>query len=314
MSLIPTDTYSHLRPCRFNLRVLILGGSRFFGRLVAEEFLRQGADVTVLNRQGTPNITGAKSIVCDRNNPNELECATSNHFWDIIFDNICMNGSQAEHARRLLMPRTGRYIMTSSQSVYPMGANLKEEDFEPSSYELGPQYDFEDYCLAKRQAEAVVSRDPNFKNLLILRPSIVLGKEDHTGRLNFHINHIKEQKPIFFPTLNADLSICMASDLAKSITKLAVSDVSGPINLASATPIKISELVRIMEDTLKVSALLVSEPRLGVHSPYGVESDWYMSTEKAIRHGLQFMPVQKWLPEVIHMATNHNNLEIQECV
>ncbi|MER6921283.1 NAD-dependent epimerase/dehydratase family protein, partial [Streptomyces spiralis] len=48
-------------------KVCVIGGSRYFGKLLVQRLLATGHQVTVINRGSTPAPAGAEHLVVDRN-------------------------------------------------------------------------------------------------------------------------------------------------------------------------------------------------------------------------------------------------------
>ena len=59
------------------MTILILGGNRFVGKLLAEASIKLNHEVTVFNRKGT-GPEGCHIIKGDRNNLEDLECIELN--------------------------------------------------------------------------------------------------------------------------------------------------------------------------------------------------------------------------------------------
>jgi NAD(P)-dependent dehydrogenase (short-subunit alcohol dehydrogenase family) len=57
------------------MNVLVLGGTRFFGKTLVEQLVSAGHAVTVLSRGKLPPPAGAKHLVADRSDPAALAAA-----------------------------------------------------------------------------------------------------------------------------------------------------------------------------------------------------------------------------------------------
>ena len=101
------------------MKILILGGTRFFGRETAIRLLEAGNEVTVFSRRAPVDdlpldirqSRGERTVEIDLN-----RMATES--WDVIIDNICYTREDAQKAIRVFNGRAGLYIFTSSISVY----------------------------------------------------------------------------------------------------------------------------------------------------------------------------------------------------
>lgn len=282
------------------MNALVIGGNRYFGKRLVENLVKEGHDVTVLNRGGQPLIANTTHIKCDRTNAEELKKQTQGLNYDVIFDQVCMTASDSIAINEILIPKTPRYIMVSSQSVYGLQENLKETDYDPYHHQFTLHAKpMEDYAEAKRQAEAVLMQHKSSCLVSTVRLPFVLGLDDYTGRLKFNIEKIFKQQPIYFPNLEARFSVIHSQDAAECIQKLGMTKIDGPINFASAEPIKLLDLVHKIETLTGKKAILTKEGDDKNWSPYGLESSWYMNVEKAQSYGITCHPTWSWLDPLL---------------
>ena len=71
------------------MRVLVIGGTLFIGRLLVEELLKDGHEVAVFHRQ-PKNDWGRRveNIMADRNDADSVREALSTRRFDVVFDNV----------------------------------------------------------------------------------------------------------------------------------------------------------------------------------------------------------------------------------
>lgn len=284
------------------MKALIIGGNRFFGRRLAARLLEHKADVTLLNRQTLDDGFGerVKRIKCDRTDKHALKAAMANQEWDIVFDQVCYDADEARAAVEIFENKTKRYIFTSTQSVYEGGGMLKESVYEPMRHSFNRTADPKtQYGEAKRQCEAVFFQESDL-NLAAVRFPFVLGEDDYTKRLHFHVEHIKHAKPFYVPNLKAETSLIHAQDAADALFVLGTTDYKGPINCASPEAISMGQLIELIELKTGKKALLQNEPAPGLDSsPYGRHETSTMDVSKAQSIGLRFQPLNRWLPQLI---------------
>ena len=281
------------------MKILVLGGNRFFGKIVVANLINSKHAVTVLNRGNLSSDSRTEHIYCDRGDKHQLLNLVKNKKWDVIIDQVCMNAHHAQIASEVLIPRTDKYIMISSQSVYPEEADLTEKDFDPSNYNFTDHVsETKNYPEAKKQAEATLFKVQSLP-IIFVRPPIVLGSNDYTQRLLFHINRIKNSEPIYIPNLEARISFVHEEDLAANIAKLIESNILGPVNFASPSPIKLKKLIALIETEYGKKASLLEHPEENAWSPFGIKKDWYMNTNKAQTHDFIFREIEAWLPKLI---------------
>lgn len=282
------------------MKALVIGGNRYFGKRLVESLIKDGHDVTVLNRGGQPLIPNSTHIKCDRTNAEELKIKTQGLKYDVIFDQVCMTAGDSITINEILIPKTPRYVMVSSQSVYGPHANLRETDYDPYHHQFTTHAKpMEDYAEAKRQAEAVLMQHKSSCVVSTVRLPFVLGLDDYTGRLKVNVEKIFKKEPLFFPNLNASFSVIHSKDAAECIQKLGMSNLSGPINFASAEPVKLLDLVHKIETLVGHKANLAEVGDDKNWSPYGLETDWYMNVEKAQSHKMACHPAWSWLEPLL---------------
>ncbi len=280
------------------MRILILGGNRFFGRTLARLLLEAGHDLTLLNRGNLDDTLGRgpRRLRCDRKDAAALRQALGPaQSWDVVFDQICYEAAEARAVCEILAGRAGHYVFTSSQSVYAPGAAIREETFQPSEHIFTKDVlTGDDYAEAKRQCEAVFFRQGGFP-VTAVRFSIVAGVEDYTGRLRWHLERVWKGEPIYFPDLEARLSLIHSDDAAGILRFLAEAGPVSALNATAVEPLPLASLVTAIERVVGRRATLLGTPEEGAHSPYGIEQDWFMDVRKLVATGMQPRPLNEWL-------------------
>lgn len=288
-------------------KILVLGGSRYFGKRLVNLLAGSGLhDVTAATRGQTEVRFDAPvtQLRLDRTDENSLREAAAAGPWDIVYDNICYSPDEALAAVRAFKGRVGQYILTSTLSVYQLGkVPLAEADFDPYGYELklGDKQAF-DYGEGKRLAEAALFQQADFP-VTALRIPIVLGPDDYTRRLHFHVEHVQQGLPIGVPNLEAAMSFITSAETAKFLAWLGETGVTGPMNACSDGNITIGGIVRLIENITGKPALIESETAQEHQSPFGVPASWVMDNTKAREAGYRFEALDDWLPGLIrHIA------------
>ncbi|MFE2412048.1 epimerase, partial [Kitasatospora sp. NPDC059408] len=100
------------------MRILLLGGTSFIGRTIADEALRSGADVTLFNRGRTnPGLfPTATRLTGDRDTGDYS--ALRHGGWDAVVDLSGFFPRQVTGAMDVLGDSVGRYLFISSHAVY----------------------------------------------------------------------------------------------------------------------------------------------------------------------------------------------------
>ncbi len=174
------------------MRILIIGGTRFLGRAIAERALARAHDVTLFHRAKTlpSGLPGAVSIAGDR--AHDLEKITES--YDAIVDTCAYLprdvGASCDHLLRASPNAT--YTLISSTSVYrdgfPAGADESAsllDDGDPNATEIT----LEAYGALKARCEsAVVERFGS--NAFIVRPGLIVGPYDGSDRFTYWVRRV----------------------------------------------------------------------------------------------------------------------------
>ncbi|MDI7740667.1 NAD-dependent epimerase/dehydratase family protein [Lysinibacillus fusiformis] len=283
-------------------KILVFGGTRFFGKKLVEALVAKGHDVTIATRGKTPHGFGDKvgHLIVDRTNKEDLAAAFANTRWDIIYDNICYSPNDALAACEIFEGKTKKYVFTSTMSTYDdLGANLSEKDFDPYHYGIryGSTQDFS-YGEGKRQAEAVFFQKADFPVVAVRFP-IVLGEDDYTRRLHFHVERVAEEKVISFLNMDARMSYILSDDASRFLKFAGFSEITGPYNATSSGTYSLKELMGMIEKEVGKNAKIALVGDDETRSPFAVPKDWYMSQEKSIQAGFTCQPLEDWLPGLI---------------
>ncbi|MFP7200848.1 NAD-dependent epimerase/dehydratase family protein [Lysinibacillus halotolerans] len=288
-------------------KILVLGGTRFFGKKLVELLVEEGHEVSIATRGNSPHPFGSrvKRIVVDRTDKEALQKAMQNTQWDIVYDNICFSPNEAMAACDIFEGKTKKYIFTSTMSTYiDLGAELKEEEFDSYHYSIvaGESNDFS-YGEGKRQAEAVFCQKAQFPVVAVRFP-IVLGEDDYTKRLHFHVERVAQGKVISFLNMDAKMSYILSDDAATFLRFAGFSNIDGPYNATSPGTYSMKELINLIEQSVEKGAKIALVGDEKSRSPFAVPNDWYMSSEKAEKAGFQCQPLQGWLPMLIQKLAN----------
>ncbi|MFI6071638.1 NAD-dependent epimerase/dehydratase family protein [Actinoplanes sp. NPDC051343] len=207
------------------MRLLILGGSGFAGRAVAEEAVRRGFDVTVFNRGHRDGPAGVRTLTGDRDFRTGLG-ALQTGSWDAVVDTWSGDAEAVQRAAGLLRGRAGHYTYVSTRSVYdwqrPIGV-LTERTPLTSPAEKG-------YAGDKLRGEiAAASFDGP---VLLARAGLILGPGEDVGRLPWWLNRLARGGPTVAPgPADYPLQYIDVRDLAAFLVSAAEAGRSGPYNV-----------------------------------------------------------------------------------
>ena len=169
------------------MRLLVIGGTRFIGRHLAELALGGGHDVTVFHRGQTADghgsvLPGAEHRLGDRNS--DLS-ALANGTWDATIDMCAYVPRHVHELADVLNGRGGRYTFVSSVSAYaspvPVGFREAEAPLARLDDETVEEVTDTTYGGLKVLGErAAVERFGS--STLIVRPTYVVGPFDLSWR------------------------------------------------------------------------------------------------------------------------------------
>lgn len=282
-------------------KIFVIGGTRFFGKRLVNKLLEEGHEVTVATRGNTPIEWGDEvfHVTMDRNDPEQLKKAIQDHQYDIVYDQVCFSPDEAKEAVEIFQGKVKKYVFTSTLSVYGLNEEpWNEEDFDPHHYPIryGNKDQF-DYAEGKRLAEAVFFQEADFP-VVAVRIPIVMGTDDYTQRLWFHIEKIKQGEPFFVRNLAAKMGYISSEESADFLKWIGSQTYEGPINAIADGTISIGELITLIEQKANQKAILSSDETKNP-SPYSPAQSFYMSNKKAKELGFTFSHLSDWLPPLI---------------
>ncbi|MDQ0307507.1 nucleoside-diphosphate-sugar epimerase [Kitasatospora herbaricolor] len=178
------------------MKLLVLGGTEFVGRAVADDALARGWDVTVLHRGHHPPPAGVTALHGDRTAPGGL-AALAGGEWDVVVDTWHAAPSAVRDSARLLADRAGHYAYVSSRSVYafptPAGG-AEDAALVEGSPDAGPV----EYPAAKRGGELAAEAAFGGRALLV-RAGLILGPGENVGRLPWWLDRIARGGRVLAP-------------------------------------------------------------------------------------------------------------------
>ncbi|MFA6238152.1 MAG: NAD-dependent epimerase/dehydratase family protein [Bacteriovorax sp.] len=273
-------------------KVLVLGGTRYFGRHLVSALKAKNYEVLV--------VTRTSETKADRKNPDDLKRLAQMGPFDLIFDQICMSGMEAQIAVEAFRDVCGKYIFTSTGSVYDFKNDhvLVESDFDPLIYPIKLMATT-DYKENKRQAEAVFSAQKHFPVSMVRFP-IVLGTDDYTQRLKFHVDKILKGEEIYMERLETKLAFIESHEAGEFLSFIGESDHTGPVNAASNGVITLQEIVHQIEEATGKKAILAKRATPTNGSPFGSNEDFVLGNDLAKSLGFQFKNLDEYLPGLIN--------------
>ena len=176
------------------MSVLILGGSRFLGRPLAEPLVAAGERPVMLNRGSRDIPPGVEFVRGDRAAPGGLAGLEGRRF-DAVFDLSAYPAAWVREAVDTLAGRIGRYVFVSSGSVYAPSPELPW----PEDAAGGPDPAWGTYAVEKLASERVLAGAAARFPVTVLRLPYVLGAGNYADREAFLFSRIAAGRPILLP-------------------------------------------------------------------------------------------------------------------
>jgi 2'-hydroxyisoflavone reductase len=200
-------------PPQSTLRILVLGGTGFIGPHIVQRALDRGHTVTLFNRGRTNThlFPGVEKLIGDRTG--DLE-SLKGKTWDAVIDNSARNPVWVRLTAPLLKDSVGRYLFTSTRSVYAdfsqvgmtaLTAPLYEAD--PAAVDRGEGLGYgRDKVLCELE-----TRNAFGERSLIVRPGLIVGPGDDTDRFTYWPVRIDRGGEVLAPGDGSDR--CMFIDV-----------------------------------------------------------------------------------------------------
>ena len=280
------------------MKVLVLGGTRFFGIHMVNELLKNGHDVTIATRGRAEDLFGdsVKRIVVERTDPESMKSALKGKHFDVVIDKLAYASNDVKYAMESL--DCDRYIQMSTTAVYdPKTLNTVEDDFDGKNRQFTwcNRGDFP-YDEIKRQAEYALWQEYSDKNWIAVRYPVVLGKDDYTNRLKFYVDHVISGTPMYIDNIDYQMSYIRSDEAGKFLAYLVDKDVEGAINGSSSGTISLREIINYVEEKTGAKAVLDSD---GDNAPYNGDPEFSINTDKAKSLGFEFTDIHEWIYELI---------------
>ncbi|MDE2081344.1 MAG: NAD-dependent epimerase/dehydratase family protein [Burkholderiales bacterium] len=174
------------------MKLLILGGTRFLGRHLAQQALAAGHALTLLHRgrSGPGLFPEAEHLIADRDA--DLGCLAGRH-WDVAIDTSAYLPRQVRAVAAALSGRVGQYQLVSSISVYASYACPGLAEDAPLQTLADPGTEVVDgatYGGLKALCEQAALAGFGAPHCLIARPGLLVGPHDPTGRFTWWVQRI----------------------------------------------------------------------------------------------------------------------------
>jgi nucleoside-diphosphate-sugar epimerase len=249
------------------MKVLVIGGTQFIGRLLVEELVKAGQDVTILHRKPKHDFgRRVENIMADRNDAEAMKDVLATRRFEVVFDNAYdfergTTAAQVEATvRACANDRLSRYIFMSSVAAYGDGLNHKESD------PLAPDYHSDPYVRHKATTERLLFRMHSQSGLPVVtfRPPFVYGPNTNYYREQFFWDRLRAGRPIIIPGDGHRLmQFAFVSDVAQAMVRsMTEPRAEGEaFNIGDTKPLTQVEVVEKLARVANTEATLVRVPR-----------------------------------------------------
>ncbi|MDQ4109145.1 MAG: epimerase, partial [Actinomycetota bacterium] len=170
------------------MKILSIGGTRFFGRAFVEEAARRGHEVTVFHRgESEPvDFPDVEHVHGDRNAGVEILEGRS---WDAVLDTWAFVPREVRELAEAIGDRVGHYTLVSSLSVHPDDLPVGATEDTPTHQPPYPETeDVTDETYGPLKVACEVEAAAAFAGrLLVIRPGYIVGPHDPTDRFTYWV-------------------------------------------------------------------------------------------------------------------------------
>ncbi len=280
------------------MKILVLGGTRFFGVHMVKELIAKGHDVTIATRGKTADEYGnkVKRIILDRTNKASMKNALDGSYYDVVIDKIAYCSNDIKYVMEAV--NCGKYIHMSSTAVYePLRLNTMESDFNGASGTLiWCDREAFSYGEVKRQAERALWQEYSQRNFIAVRYPFVIGEDDYTKRLFFYVKNTMKFVPMNIDNLDYQIGFIRSDEAGKFMAFLVDKNFRGAVNGSSKGTISIKEIIEYVEKRTKAKAII---DKSGEDAPYNGVPEYSINTEKAEALGFRFSAIHDWIYDLL---------------
>ncbi|HSO63572.1 MAG TPA: NAD-dependent epimerase/dehydratase family protein [Ornithinibacter sp.] len=216
------------------MRLLVLGGTAWLGRTVAQTALGRGHDVTCAARGSAAPPEGATFVVADRDEDDGLAELAGTR-WDAVVD-VSRQPGQVRRAVRDL--DTAHWVFVSTGNVYARFAAIEQPEDSPRRAPLDGDVlpDMEAYGEAKVACEDAVLGGGT--SATVVRSGLIGGPGDASGRTGYwpwRFAHPIGDEVVVPDDLDFPCALVDVRDLADWLVTAAERRIDGAVNATGPT-------------------------------------------------------------------------------
>ncbi len=278
------------------MKILVIGGTRFFGYFIARRLLEDGHELTLFNRGRTPDDFGSavRRIHGDRTDARDFSRKLRGEEFDAAVDMIAYTGADSRSAVETLSGKVGRFIHISTGSVYIVTRDfpcpLREEDFErevlprPAGNAEWWLYGYNKRLCEEELREAGAKRGFPYT---IYRIPIVFGERDYTLRAYSYFLRLEDGRPLILP--DGGLNV---------FTHIYQDDVARTVAVNLLNPAAVGQAYNVAQpEILTLRAFVHEAARVIGREPEIIDAPWDVLTAAGL--GTGFSPLSTRRPFVL---------------
>ncbi|HVE62632.1 MAG TPA: NAD-dependent epimerase/dehydratase family protein [Mycobacteriales bacterium] len=236
--------------------LLVLGGTSFVGRHIVESALDSGHDVTVFNRGQTNAelFPGVERLTGDRSTGDYASLA--GRTWDACIDVSAYFPHQVREVGAAIGSAVGHYTYISTVSVYRPSTHPVDET--SPLLDVGPgegatERTGETYGPLKVLCEQAAGEIFDGR-LTVVRPGIVAGPYDPTGRFTSWVRRLTRPGPMLASRPDSPVQVIHGRDLGDFVVGVTDASVAGTFNATGPTSngVPLSEVIDVCAEAAAV--------------------------------------------------------------
>lgn len=244
------------------MRILILGGTRFLGKRIAELLSLDGHELTIISRStDVLPFPVVQRLYTERE---EGIAALKGRHFDIAIDFICYKTKDIDSLFANVLVQ--RYVMISSTWVPHLWFGRRADEIK-SDVSMDANFILsnltKNYLKGKLGAELALEKRRKEGHVgVTLRLPIIFSEDDHTKRLDFYCSRLTDGWPlILVDSADNKVQIAEKNDLASAIVFWINHTDLGKFTLWEALPgegVQLRKLIKLIKEKNNLSTQLIN--------------------------------------------------------
>jgi 2'-hydroxyisoflavone reductase len=218
------------------MRILVLGGTAFLGRHLVAQALERGHDVTIFTRGKTNPDLFPEATRLHGDRDGDLS-ALADGDWDAAVDTCGYVPRVVRASAELLRDRVSHYVFVSSISAYADLSRPVSEETPLAELEDPATEDVSEHYGGLKAACERAVEEVFGPRALVVRPGLIVGPHDRTGRFTYWPHRIARGGEVLAPgSLEREIQVIDVRDLAGWILRSVEGGTGGRFNATGPVP------------------------------------------------------------------------------